>query len=327
MSFSETPRDYAPLLTQMLAEFKLESSAGAGSRTVFNVPFIAVVAASLARRCAQSSLFIEELRSSVETQIILTEAALRKRISMEKQIISTETSWRKHAKKHKDDGKILDLLMCIKKWATECRDAVSFGQIMSLLKVQYVRCMRLFIHDSSILQLFGYICERIRLNGESLPLTLEALLDDQRVSRFLFLDGRPKTLAECERGIERWSDPAGMLKNIQLTQDIFHSRSEPTLTQRILDEKGRVTHDMVRQLNGKPLEDYLSWEFAFPDPIRLEATVISAVSTVAGKIFTGSRSSEQAYLYLRNTVLYNRDLEEQLLSNFMKQYEVSVQDT
>ena len=299
---SETPFNYAPLLTQMLTQVKNFFT----SMTVFDVPFVAAVAASLACRCYGVSLSTEQLRSSVQTQILSTEIILQK-----------------HAKIYKDHGLIQEILLRIenvKKWATKCQDAISFGQMMSWLKIQYVLCVRLFIHDSSILQLFAYICERIRLNGKPLPAALEVLFDDQRVSGFLFLNERPKSLEECKRGVERWSDPKGMLDNLKLTQHIFSKRCKPTVAQQIFERGGGVTHAMVKQLNNKPLEDYLNWELEPPDPIRFEAILIRAAGNIIGKDLTKSKFLSETWSFLRNKVLYQPEVEEQLLWQFMKEY-------
>jgi hypothetical protein len=300
------PFIYAPLLTHMLTKMN-DFSAHA---TVSDVPLVAAVAASLACRCQGLSLSIKELRSSVKTQIL-----------------STETMLRHHRNVYKDSSHISEILShmeYVKEWATLCRDAVSFGQMMSWLKVQRVLCIRLFIHDSCILQLFAYICERIRLNGECLPTALEVLLNDQRTSGFLFLDGRPKRLEDCKTGIERWSDPGKMLDNISLTQHIFSKRSKPTVAQQIIDGGGRMTKAMIYQLNSKPLEDYLSWELDPPDPIRLEAILLSAACSIAEKSSIKSKPKFKCdgavWFFVRTKVLYRPEMEKLLLSRFMDKY-------
>ena len=151
---------YAPLLTQMLTRVKDPS----GDKTIFDVPFVAVVAASLVCRVQGLSLSIEDLRSSVKTQILSTEPLLLRHVTIYKDVGTSQ--------------EILLHMEYVKEWASLCRDAVSFGQMMSWLKVQHIICIRYFTHDSSILQLFAYMCERIRLNGEPLPTALEVLLND-----------------------------------------------------------------------------------------------------------------------------------------------------
>jgi hypothetical protein len=301
---SGTPFNYAPLLTAMLTKIKDLS----GSKTICDIPFVAVVAASLAHRCRGLNISIEKLRSSVQTQILSTETILQHR-----------------AKICKDDNTIPEMLSrikTVKKWATNCHDVVSFGHMMSWLKVQHVLCIRLFIHDSSLLQLFAYMCEGKRLRGEPLPTALEVLFDDQRISGFLFFDGRPKTLEDCNWGVQRWSDPNGMLKNLKLTQHIFSKRCKPTVAQRIF-EGHRMTHKMVKQLNGQSLEDCLNCELNPPDPFRLEAILISAVCSVSKKDLT----KEKAWFHLRTKVFQRPILETKLLSGFMEKYDQSGHQT
>lgn len=265
-----------------------------------------IVATSLARRCEERckevGLTMDELRIFVKTQILSTEAFLRK-----------------HAEIYKTGNNfqpVLSLMESFKKWADMCEDAVSFGQIMSWVKTQHVLCVRLFIHDSSILQLFAYICEHIRIKGKPLPSNLEAMFNDQRVSPFLYLDGRPKTLGDCQRGIERWSDPEGMLSNLKITQHIFEKRNIPTLTSDLIENKGRVTHKMARRLNNRSLSDYLDWELEPPNPTSLETTVFKAVTGIMEKHTknTKSKSTYDIWHYLRYHILYKPEREKLLLS-------------
>jgi hypothetical protein len=280
-----------------------------GHTTIFDIPFVAAVAASIACRCRGLSLSIEELRPSVKTQIV-----------------STETILQHHSKIYEDHAMMMELssdIQNLKEWAILCRDVVSLGQMMSWLKIQRVLCVRLFIHDSSLLQLFAYICERTRLNGEPLHTALEELFNDQRTSGFFFLDGRPKNLGDCEKGVKRWSDPKGMLDNLELTKHIFSKRCKPTVAQQIFEGEGRMKNTMVKQLNGKLLEHYLNWELDPPDPIRLEAILISAASSIIGKDSTKSKSNGEVWFLLRKKVLFRPEMEKQLLSKFLDEYILS----
>ncbi|KAI1685649.1 hypothetical protein KJE20_03614 [Pyrenophora tritici-repentis] len=262
---SGTPFSNAPLLTQMLVKVKELHH----SMIISEVPFIAAVAASLAARCSNLGLSTENLCSPVHMQIISTDVILAR-----------------HAETYKDTTNtihdILRDMKSIKTWAATCHDAISFGQIMSWLRIRHVLCVRLFVHDSSLLQLFAYICERTRINGKPLHPVLEGLFNDRRITGFLFLDGRPKNLGDCVRGIERWSDPKGMLDNLELTQDIFGARYKPTVAQQIFEGRGGATHAIIEQLNGRSLEEYLDWELEPPDPMRLEAILISTIRNDMG---------------------------------------------
>jgi hypothetical protein len=277
--------------------------------TVFNVPFVAAVAATLAHRCCETSPCIEEIRSSVK-----------------KQISSSTIILQKHEKTYRDQPLIQEIstrMEIIKDWAPKCNDVVSFGHMMSWIKVQHVLCVRLYIYDSTILQLFAYTCERIRINGNKLPPTLDEPFNDQRVSPFLFINGRPTTLVECKTGVERWSDPAGMLENLKLTQHIFKARYKPTLTQSIIESKGYVTRDMVERLGNRPLEDTLNWELECPDLDHLEGAVISAARIVVEGNSANAGSHAEVWRHLRFHVLYNLKEEMKFFSRFKKAYTYS----
>jgi hypothetical protein len=118
---------------------------------------------------------------------------------------------------HEGLKETVSLIEKMEEWATKCKDVVSFSEIMSWLKIRLDVVTRHFIFESAVLQLFAYVCERVRLGGEALPDTLEALLSDERASPLLFLDERPKKLRDCEEGIEKWSNPNTMLKNLSST--------------------------------------------------------------------------------------------------------------
>lgn len=102
-------------------------------------------------------------------------------------------------------------------------------------------------------------------------------------------------------GIQRWSDPAGIWSNLDLTRHIFRSRSKPTIAQQITGKDGGLTCEMTKQLNDKTREEYLRWELDIPDLIRLEAILIGAVSRTTKR--HSIEASEQAWLYLRRMIV------------------------
>lgn len=294
---SGVPRSYAPVVTGMLLEgINADREYGV---SLSEVPFITVIAASFLDRSRKVGLNLVDLRTSVRTRIFATETLLQKLASFSSGF---------------DES--LSLIQDFKAWAELCCDAVSFGHMMSYLEVQLVLGIRLWFHESAALQLFAYMCECVRLRGRSLPAALERLFDDPRVSPFLWLDGRPKTVRECDRGIKCWSDPGVLWKGAgaltpYAVSHIYKARNKPTLTQQILESKGRVTHQMVRQLKKRTLEEYLEWELGLPDPLHLEASLASAASSLAKGDLTSSVG--EYWSYLRFTVLSNPKLEEQLL--------------
>ncbi|KAI4179489.1 MAG: hypothetical protein LQ346_007180 [Caloplaca aetnensis] len=261
----------------------------------------AAIAASFLNRCNGLDLDLGQFRTTVETRILETEKMLRKLIS---RFSSSSGNF--------DEG--LSLTPKFKLWAQSCNDAVSFGQMMCWLDVQLVIATRYLIHESAGFQLFAYICECARIRGRKMTATLEALFNDPRVTPFLFMDGRPRTLDDCYWGIEKWSDPSSVSS---LTPYIYNARNKPILTKEITENKGALTHVMVSQLGTKTLEQYLQWELDIDGSIRLEELATVAVSVM------GERSTDHAdqWYYLRSRVLKSTKLEEKLINVFEQEEE------
>ncbi len=287
--------------------------------TVSMVPFNTIIAATFVHRCNKVGLDLKKLRKSVMMRISETEPLLKKWASFDLEAFDS----------FKD---ILSLLQIMKAWTKLCCDAVSLGHIMSLVEVQRVLGIRYFINESAALQLFAYICERVRIkSGKTLPTTLEDLFNNPRVTPFLFRGGRPKTLFNCDEGITNWSDPLPSKTNISarftrtdLAEHIYKVRNKDTMAQQIFDGKGRVTSAMVEQLKRVPLERYLERELKLPNPIHLEASVVRAASSLSGEVFTAS--DQRCWVYMRATVAYNPKLEKQFMEAFMNEWAPEVSD-
>ncbi len=203
-------------------------------------------------------------------------------------------------------------------WAEQCGDVASFGEMMSWLEPQMVHGKRYYIFENAALQHFAYVCESGRICGNTLPPELEALFNDPRVAPFLFMDGRPKTSDGCRMGIKDWSDPRSVRP---LTSHVFKVRDTRTLTERIGELKGSVTHDMIQLLSDKTLEQYLDWELDFPDPVRLEGSLIKAARSVAKN---DSINYKSLWDYLKNKL--NKNQQKNLLDTFMKRWVPKVRE-
>jgi hypothetical protein len=252
--------------------------------------FTASIAASFSQKCDNVTLSVdlEGLRTSVRTRITTTKEMYEEQVKIYPD--------------HEGLREKLSLIEKMEGWATKCEDVVSFGGMMSWVEIHLVVVIRLFIFDSAVLQLFAYVCECVRLGGEALPDTLEALLSDERVSPLLFLYERPKNLRECEEGVEKWSDPDAMLKNLGRTQRRFRARCKPIIAEHIFVKKGRVTQEMVKRLKKQSLEQYLDSELSLFDPVHLQNTVISVAKTLT---MEWAISISDAWVYLRYIVLNN----------------------
>lgn len=300
---SNTTLDHAPLLIHMLlkANYALRQYEDLQD-TVFNFPFVAVVASSLANRYNKLSPPIEAFRESVKTELDSLGEILRQHTGL------FDTSELNH---------ILSKIECLKNWTGACSDALSFGQLTSWIKVQLVHCNQIFTHESTLLQLFTYICERVRLKGQPLPHVLEQIFDDLRVSPFLFVNGRPKTLKDCAEAVQKWVDPQGISRNPKVTKRIFEHRSKQTLTEMIWNQKGRVTQKVTERLNGKSLENYLDWELKPPDMIGLEITLINAARRVLE--ISNTTCTADIFNRLRFKIFEDSELEKKLVEAFVKE--------
>ncbi|PVH91147.1 hypothetical protein DM02DRAFT_664303 [Periconia macrospinosa] len=176
---SQTPVTYAPLVSRML----IEGMECALANTLLNTPLVSALAASVATRCLELGFPLDELRASVRKQIASTKTVLRRLPGAYENASIIRNVWLR--------------METVEVWAAACQDAVSFGQMTSWLQIQHILATRLFVYENSLLQLFAYPCERVRLNGTPLPSVLDELFNDRRLSPFLFLDSRPKTLDDC----------------------------------------------------------------------------------------------------------------------------------
>jgi hypothetical protein len=300
---SGTPLANAPLLVKILI-----TTRNVRSFELFTVPFVAIVAASLYKRCADMNLPITAFRTSVQTQLISVQNTMQKYSNMFAEEPLNE---------------FLVLLTRLQAWASECSDAVGLGHILSLVQVQIVLCNQIFIHESSLLQCFAYICERLRFNHTVLPDVLETLFEDKRICPFLFLHGRPQALDDCRKGTERWCDPEGMLGNLKVTTRIFFGRGTPLLTEKIIANDGRVTRAMEKRLDNKTLDEYLTWELHQHNPFDWEVIVIAAVRKMIDTDSDKDIPISKIWLYLRYKVFEVPALETQVLSNFIEAYDRS----
>jgi hypothetical protein len=267
--------------------------------------FTTSIAASFSQKCDDVTLIVdlEGLRTSVRTRITTTKDMYEEQVKI--------------YPNHEGLKETLLLIEKMEEWATKCKDVVSFGEMMSWIEIHLVIVIRLFIFDSAVLQLFAYVCERVRLGGEALPDTLDALLSDERIGPLLFLDERPKNLRDCEEGIEKWSDPDAMLKNLGRTQRRFRARCKPIIAEQIFDKKGRVTQEMVKRLKKQSFEQYLDSELNLFDPVHLQNTVISVVKSLT---MDWAISITDVWVYLRYIVLNNSGRETELLEEFKNQW-------
>ena len=296
-----------PLMTEMLLD-GLQADQADRISSVLK----AAIAAFFFDQYKKAELNLEKLQISVDTRISETKDLVRN-------LLGRFTSSAGNFKEY------LSIIPKFEIWVNRCHDAVSLGEIISLFEVQLVLSRRYFIHENAAIQLFAYICERVRISGrnlpgKALPAKLEALFNDSRVAPFLFMDGRPQTSKNCHDGIERWCDPGSVRP---VTSHIYDSRNKPTLTEQILKHKGAVTRDMIQQLGGKTLEQQLDEELDFPDPIRIEDSLISAVRSILKR---ESIDYTNLWHYLKLKVLNEPELEKRLLNAFIKQWAPEDQD-
>ncbi len=229
---------YAPLVTEMLVA---GTKAQLKDRSL--IVLKAAIAASFVFRCHELNLDLDKLRTSVNTRISEAAKLFKKSKSHFSNAAAIGGGF--------DEG--LSITSKFQIWAEQCGDVASFGEMMSWLEPQIVHGKRYYIFENAALQHFAYVCESGRICGNTLPPELEALFNDPRVAPFLFMDGRPKTSDGCSKGKD-WSDPRSVRS---LTSHVFRVRDTRTLTERIDERKGSVTHEMIQLLGGKTLLDVL----------------------------------------------------------------------
>ncbi|KAI9785805.1 MAG: hypothetical protein M1816_008253 [Peltula sp. TS41687] len=160
---SELGPVYAPVMTQMLCKGAVAVNEYGDSITVSKVPLSAVTAASFVNRCNKVGLDLDMLRKSVETECLKTQKLIQTLASL--------------FPSHNNFGEALLHIRKMQTWANNCCDAVSFGTIMGHLKAQVVLGTRYYLHEVAALQLFAYMCERVRIGGKELPPKLEELFN------------------------------------------------------------------------------------------------------------------------------------------------------
>ncbi len=264
----------------------------------------AAIAAFFVFKCDELNLDLDKLRTFVKTRISEAAKLFRKCKSHYSNAAAMGGGF--------DEG--LSITSKFQIWAKQCGDITSFGEMMSWLEPQIIHGKRCFIFENAALQHFAYIYGR-----RNLPPELEALFNDSRVAPFLFMNGRPKTLNDCLKGIKNWSDPRSVRP---VTTHVFKVRDTRTLTENIGELKGAVTQEMVKLLGDKTLEQYLDWELDFPDPVHFEDSLIKAVGFVTKN---GSINYITLWNYLENNVSNNLNLQKKLLDTFMKQWVPKVQ--
>lgn len=303
MMKSDISPDYAPVVMNLLVS-RTPKDVGDVFQCIQDseAPFGTAIAVTLFHRCEEAGFDLDKLRTFVKTQLLEAETLLQKlRILYLGQC----------------DGpcEMLALLKKFNKWADECVEAISLGHILSFTEARLVNTTREFIHENGALQLFAYICEHVRFGRkERLPEALEALFEDRTVGPFLWLYGRPKTLEECNRSIEKWSLSAN---NTKLTQRIFINRARPTLTEEIFRNEGAVTAHMAKRLGKETLEQYLERELKIPNLMRYEDTLASAASTLSEQKYT---VVGECFDYLLSKVLGHPKLEKQIFDEFISRW-------
>lgn len=104
-------------------------------------------------------------------------------------------------------------------WARACTEPLSLGAIHIFARVHWHHWyVRIIASNSSLLQVFLYLCEKRRLEAPETECAaggggdednygkrlLGALMEDPRVAPFMLRGGRPKTVVECIQALQKW---------------------------------------------------------------------------------------------------------------------------
>jgi hypothetical protein len=268
--------------------------------------------ATIFERCEDLKLNLGDFRKSVEARIADLEALARYAQSHPTQPAFANLSG------------LLSMIPGLRRWAEACQIAFGFGVMMSWLEIDIVKLRRIFTYENSGLQLFAYICEIDRIHSgkptsqdKCLPIELDKLFDDPRVTPFLFQRGRPKTITDCTDGVDSWADPESVNRT---TAHSLQVRDKPTVSQQISWGDGSVKRNTSGQFNGRTLEQHLEWELDFTDPVRLERCLIQAASSVVLIKNRLSLGTLTLHHYLKKQVVWNRKKQKQLLALFIDKW-------
>ena len=267
--------------------------------------------ATIFNRCDDLHLDLNDFRKSVEARIADCEALA--------QYVQSHPTERAFA----NLSDLLSMIPALRQWAEACQIALGFGVMMNWLEIDIVKLRRIFTYENSGLQCFAYICEIDRIKekptskDEDLRIELDKLFDDPRVTPFLFLSGRPKTITDCSRGVENWADPSSVRET---TAHSLQVRDKPTVSQQISWGNGFVERNTSGQYNGRTLEQHLEWELGFTDPVHFERCLIEAASSVVLIKNRLSLNTTTLYYYLKSQVLWNPKKQKQLLAAFIDRW-------
>ncbi|KAH7113088.1 hypothetical protein EDB81DRAFT_826685 [Dactylonectria macrodidyma] len=206
------------------------------------------------------------------------------------------------------------LMVQMKTWASACNEPVSLGQIHLFARTIWVTWHVNQVATNSIpLQVFLYLCEKRRLqalesksavgdgggsNDDQYERLLGALMKDTRVTRAMLMSGRPTTVPDCIRALQKWcympTEDGETLGRHNVTaksptrweDSILRSiqaRKVNLLSTDIMRSNYGLTEDIRKRLSARKGEDgdalrrYLIWEASAPNCLKLEAALFNAI--------------------------------------------------
>ncbi|KAK2052378.1 hypothetical protein LY76DRAFT_598651 [Colletotrichum caudatum] len=131
--------------------------------------------------------------------------------------------------------------------------------------------------------MFAYLCEYIRIErNQSLDIVLEKWLDDTRLSKRLWWNGRPRNIRDWKEAVDKWV-MAG-LKTKSKGIIVAKRRHKKPLSQRIIDGKYSCHNEILQGLKQQDVPGCLERELDFPDTDRIRTCILGAVRSSLGPI-------------------------------------------
>ncbi|KAH9225569.1 hypothetical protein K456DRAFT_59399 [Colletotrichum gloeosporioides 23] len=161
-------------------------------------------------------------------------------------------------------------------WA-QLADILSIGKIAEFAEGHSVIVYRMVLELPSI-TMFAYLCEYVRIEkyeklNRRLPELLESWFNDQRLSKLLWWNGRPRNLQDWETAVKSWV--LATAKGVAITV----RRHELPLFQRICEDNYSCSSIPHRELS-----EVLEEELNTPNTDSIRTCVLDTVRTSLGDI-------------------------------------------
>ena len=176
-------------------------------------------------------------------------------------------------------------------WLESVRDPLSLGAIACHSDGQRIEIVRHLVYEDTLLQVFAYSCEMLRLDGQTLPSEVDSLFESDNVADFLWRDGRPKTIDACSQAIFACCLPLSTQTSsirkalgLEVSHSIKRSHSAVTRVWKVRNQRApnlrfQILQDKYHKACAlKDLRASLDNEIRLPDILRTTECLVAASS-------------------------------------------------